>query len=67
MGLPAVVVVTDQFDKLAKVIMKAQRVPESIMIQIKGNPEFFSQDELMGVADNVLEEAIKRLTEFHTS
>ena len=60
--MPAVVIATEQFEKLAKVIMKAQHVPESIAIHIKGNPEFISDDELMIVADNVLEEAVSRLT-----
>ena len=64
-GLPAVVIATEQFEKLAKVIMKSQNVPESIAIHIKGNPEFISDDELMQVADRVLQEAVERLTKVH--
>ena len=61
-GLPAVVIATEQFEKLAKVIMNSQHVPESIAIHIRGNPEFISDDELMIVADDVLKEAVSRLT-----
>lgn len=61
-GLPAVVIVTEQFETLAKVVMKSQDVPESIAIMIKGNPESISDDELMKVADGVLKDAVERLT-----
>ena len=59
-------IATEQFEKLAQVIMKARHVPESIAIHIKGNPEFISDDELMIVADNVLKEAVSRLTGTHS-
>ena len=62
MGLPAVVIATEQFEKLARVIMKSQHVPETVMILIQGNPEFISDDELNRVSDRVLEEAIRKLT-----
>lgn len=65
MGLPAVVVATEQFEKLARVIMKSHRVPASIMIMIGGNPEFIDDDELGKVADRVLAEAVERLTRPH--
>lgn len=65
MGLPAVVIATEQFEKLAKVIMKSQNIPESVAIHIKGNPEFISDEELMAVADKVMEEAVDRLTKVH--
>jgi len=60
--MPAVVVATEQFDKLAKVIMRSQNVPESIAIMVKGNPEFISDEKLSGIAEEVLLEAIARLT-----
>ena len=47
---------------LARTIMKSKNVPESIMILIKGNPEFISDTELNAVADRVLEEAVQKLT-----
>ena len=62
LGLPAVAVTTDQFENLARTIMKSRNVPDSIMILIKGNPEFISDDELNKVADHVLEEAVRKLT-----
>jgi hypothetical protein len=64
-GVPAVVIATEQFEKLAKVIMQAQNVPASVAILIKGNPEFIADDELMAVADKVMEEAVDRLTRVH--
>ena len=56
--LPAVVVYTGQFSHLAKAIMRAQNVPESIGILIKGgNPEVDAararaiRDALAGATD----------------
>ncbi|MCC6534956.1 MAG: hypothetical protein IT531_20605 [Burkholderiales bacterium] len=65
-GMPAVVIATGQFEKLAKVIMRAQRVPESIAIVIGPNPEFISRAELEKIADQVIEQAIARLTVAHS-
>jgi hypothetical protein len=67
MGVPAVVIATEQFEKLARVIMKSQHVPESVMILIRGNPEFIAQNELEQVADRVLEEAVGKLTRTHAA
>jgi hypothetical protein len=60
--LPAVIVVTEQFEKLAAKILSARNVPESIAIHVKGNPEFISDEKLTGVAEEVLLEAVARLT-----
>ena len=65
--MPAVVVATEQFEKLAKVIMRSQNVPESITIMVKGNPEYIAQDELNKVCDQVVEEVLVRLTRVHAS
>ena len=56
------IVVTEQFEKLAGVILAARNVPESIAIHVKGNPEFISDEKLSGIAEEVLIEAIARLT-----
>ena len=64
--MPAVVVATEQFEKLAKVIMRAQNVPESIAIMVKGNPEFISVEKLEQVCEEVTEEVLTRLTRAHT-
>jgi len=64
-GLPAVVVNTEQFTKLAKAVMHSQRVPESIAIEIKGNPEFVDAEELKRIADDVITEVVDRLTRRH--
>ena len=64
--MPAVVVATEQFEKLAKVIMRSQNVPESICIMVKGNPEFISVEQLDGICDQVVEDVLERLTRAHT-
>lgn len=56
------VIVTEQFETLAKTVMKSRNVPDSVAVMIKGNPEFISDDELMKVADGVLEDVVERLT-----
>ena len=64
--MPAVVVATEQFEKLAKVIMRSQNVPESIAIMVKGNPEFSSAEKLEQVCEEVVEDVLLRLTREHT-
>jgi hypothetical protein len=61
------VVSTEQFNKLATAIMRSQRVPESIAIEIKCNPEFIGADELARVADQVIEQVVARLTKEHVA
>jgi hypothetical protein len=65
--MPAVVVATEQFEKLAKVIMRSQNVPESIAIMVKGNPEYIGREELNRVCDQVVEDVLVRLTRVHAS
>ena len=65
--MPAVVVATEQFEKLAKVIMRSQNVPESIAIMVKGNPEFISAEKLEQVCEEVVEDVLIRLTRVHAS
>ena len=62
MGLPAVVVVTEQFEMLARVIMQSQKVPTTVMILVSGNPEFASDEILNGMADEILLQAVRKLT-----
>jgi len=63
--MPAVVVATEQFEKLAKVIMRSQKVPESIAIMVEGNPEYISVEKLDLICDEVAEEVRVRLTQAH--
>jgi hypothetical protein len=65
--MPAVVVATEQFEKLAKVIMRSQKVPESIAIMVRGNPEYISVEKLELVCDQVVEEVRVRLTQAHST
>jgi len=63
--MPAVVIATGQFEKLARVIMRSQRVPESIAVTIAPNPEFVAPAELDRIADDVVEQTIQRLSTHH--
>ncbi len=65
MGLPAVVIVTEQFEILARVIMQSQKVPTTVMVLVSGNPEFASNETLNGIADEILLQAVHKLTKRH--
>jgi hypothetical protein len=60
--MPAVVLVSGQFETLAKTIMKSQDVDESIAILIANNPECIQEEELTIVAHRVLLAAVDRLS-----
>ena len=64
-GLPTVVVTTERFNAVAKATLRSQRVPESIAIEIKGNPEFITDEELAKVSQEVVEQIVERLTTEH--
>ena len=61
MGLPAVIVVTEQFTTLAHVVMRSQRVPESIAVVIPPDPERLDDAALGRLAERVLLSTIERL------
>ena len=64
-GLPTVVVTTERFNAVAKATLRSQRVPESIVIEIKGNPEFISDEELAEVSQELVAQLVARLTTEH--
>ncbi|MBM3343821.1 MAG: hypothetical protein FJY56_17185 [Betaproteobacteria bacterium] len=64
--MPAVVVATEQFEKLAKVIIRSQNVPESICVMVQGNPEFISAEKLEVLCEQVAEAVLQRLTRAHS-
>ena len=61
--MPAVGVSSQQFIKLARTVLRSQKVPDTIAIEIAGNPEFVTEQELMRIADEVTAQAVQRLTE----
>ncbi len=63
--LPTVVITTERFDAVAKVTLRSQRVPESIVVEIKGNPEFVSDEELARQSQKMVEEIVRQLTIEH--
>ena len=64
-GLPSVVVTTERFNAVAKATLRSQRVPESIVVEIKGNPEFISDEALAAVSVQVVNQIVERLTVEH--
>ena len=62
LGVPAVGVASQQFIKLARTVLRSQKVPETVAIEIAGNPEFVSEEELRRIADEVTAKAVRRLT-----
>ena len=59
------VITTERFNALATAIMHSQCVPESIAIEIRGNPEFIDDEKLAALANWVVEQAVDRLTREH--
>lgn len=59
--MPAVVVVTGQFQKLASTIMQSLGIPEHVAILVDANPEYVSSGELEEIAEQIAERAIAAL------
>jgi hypothetical protein len=64
-GIPAVVVITERFHAVAMATLRSQRMPESIVVEIKGNPEFVTDEELVNVSRKVTDEVVERLSVKH--
>lgn len=60
-GLPTVIVVTKQFDKLARAILRSNKVADSIIILLAGNPEFISEAQLRKLAVGVRDGTVNGL------
>ena len=57
------VLVTDQFENLAGVVLRSQNIPGHVAITIpRGNPEYIPKDEIGDLADEILTEGFRRLT-----
>lgn len=61
-GRPAIEVVSEQFAALASSIIRAGKLPASTIVMIPGNPEYVTQEALMGLADRALAEIVDKLT-----
>ena len=62
LGLPTVAVITERFRAVALATARSQRIPEAILVEIAGNPEFVSDEELERIALEVTNEAELKLT-----
>ena len=56
------ILVTEQFEQLAKAVMRSRDVPDSAAVIIRGNPETVPDAALDPLAAQVLAEAVTRLT-----
>ena len=59
--MPAVGVASEQFIKLARTVLRSQKVPEELAIEVKGNPEFVDDAELVRIADAIAASAVERV------
>jgi hypothetical protein len=60
-----VVVITERFHAVAMATLRSQRFPESIVVEIKGNPEFVDDQELLKISTAMSEDIAKRLAKRH--
>ena len=55
------VVITERFHAVAMATLRSQRVPDSIVVEIKGNPEFVSDDELAKISSKMADDVARQL------
>jgi hypothetical protein len=60
-----VVVITERFHAVAMATLRSQQFPESIVVEIKGNPEFVDDQELSKISTAMSEDIAKRLAKRH--
>jgi hypothetical protein len=60
--LPTVVVITERFHAVANATLRSQRFPETIVVEIKGNPEFVTDEELAKISTKMTDDIAQRLT-----
>lgn len=54
-------IATEAFIKLLNVMLRSRQAPASIAIVIKGNPEYTDPAAIPALADNLLDETVRRL------
>jgi hypothetical protein len=57
-----VVLATEAFEKLLRVVLRARQAPDPLALVLKGNPEYLEGSDLVALADKVLDEVVRRLT-----
>jgi hypothetical protein len=60
-----VVVITERFRAVAMATLRSQRFPESIVVEIKGNPEFVTDEDLAKISGKMADDVAERLTARH--
>ena len=56
------VVITERFHAVAMATLRSRRFPESIVVEIKGNPEFVTDEELAKISSKMADDVAQRLT-----
>ena len=56
------VLATEAFRQLVKVMLRGRQAPETLALVLKGNPEYLEPSVLAAQADNALDAAVLRLT-----
>ena len=59
------VVITERFHAVAMATLRSQRFPDSIVVEIKGNPEFIDDAELAKVSRTMADDIAMRLAARH--
>ena len=60
-GRPTVDVIAVQFVRLAGAVMRANKLPESTMVIVPGNPEYVPKEQVIAWADGALAEIAGKL------
>ena len=56
--VPNVVLVTERFTALAKAVRIGKGIPDQPSLNIRGNPEFCEESELLAIVDGLLDDFV---------
>jgi hypothetical protein len=59
--VPAFVLASEQFERLAKTLLKSKVGQDTLAVMIPGNPAYAQPEELRKIADEALGEMARRL------
>lgn len=55
------IVITERFHAVAMATLRSQRFPDSIVVEIQGNPEFVTDEELVKISNNMADDIARQL------
>jgi hypothetical protein len=62
--VPALLLASEQFVKLAHTVMRAKASPEALVVPLPGNPSYAGNEDLEAQAEVALEELVKRFRDY---